>query len=128
VVDRQLEAGRTAARGPRTKARPLDGVHTRRDHAGHRRQDGTVALWDVKTQNPIGPPLPIEPDTYVAADLSPDGARLFAASLSRRAIRWDIAPNAWKQRACRVAGRELTQQEWADALPGRSYRAVCQPG
>jgi WD40 repeat protein len=91
-------------------------------------QDGAVALWDVATQNPIGPPLPIEPDSYIAADMSPDGSRLFAASLSRRAVRWDIAPEAWKRHACRVAGRELTHQEWSDALPDRPYRTVCQPG
>jgi len=46
-------------------------------------QDGAVALWDVETQNPIGPSLPIEPDSYLAADLSADGSRLFAASLTR---------------------------------------------
>jgi WD40 repeat protein len=90
-------------------------------------QDGAVALWDVKTQNPIGPPLNIEPDSFIAADLSPDGSRLYAASLTRRAVRWDIDPDVWKQHACRVAGRELTQQEWADALPGQPYRTVCQP-
>jgi WD40 repeat protein/DNA-binding SARP family transcriptional activator len=91
-------------------------------------QDGAVALWDVATQNPIGPSLPIEPDSYIAADLSPDGSRLFAVSLSRRAVRWDVAPEAWKRHACRVAGRELTRQEWADALPGQPYRTVCRPG
>jgi WD40 repeat protein len=90
-------------------------------------QDGAVALWDVDTQNPIGTSLPVEPDSYVAADLSRDGSRLFAASLTRRAVRWDVAPEAWKRHACRVAGRELTQQEWADALPGQPYRTVCQP-
>ena len=89
-------------------------------------QDGAVALWDVKTQNPIGPSLPVEPDSYMAADLSADGSRLFAASLTRRAVRWDVAPEAWKRHACGVAGRELTQQEWADALPGQPYRTVCQ--
>ena len=91
-------------------------------------QDGAVALWDVKTQNPIGPSLPVEPDSYLAADMSPDGSRLFAASSNRRAVRWDIAPKAWKRHACRVAGRELTRHEWTDALPDRPYRTVCQPG
>ena len=91
-------------------------------------QDGALALWDVKTQNPIGPSLPVEPDSYLAADLSPDGSRLFAASSSRRAARWDVAPEAWKRHACRVAGRELTRQEWTDALPAQPYRTVCRPG
>lgn len=91
-------------------------------------QDGAVALWDVKTQNPIGPSPRIEPDSSIAADLSADGSRLYAASLNRRAVRWAITPEAWKRHACRVAGRELTQQEWAGALPGQPYRKVCQPG
>jgi WD40 repeat protein/DNA-binding SARP family transcriptional activator len=91
-------------------------------------QDGALALWDVKTQNPIGPSLLVEPDSYIAADLSPEGSRLFAVSASRRAVRWDVGPEAWKQHACRVAGRELTRREWAEALPGRHYRTVCRPG
>ena len=90
--------------------------------------DGTVGLWDVTTQTPIGTPLTIEPETYAAADLSPDGSRLFAVSTGRRAVRWDVAPEAWKRHACRVAGRELTHREWRDALPGRPYRTVCAPG
>jgi WD40 repeat protein len=91
-------------------------------------QDGTVGLWDVTTQTPIGTPLTIEPETYAAADLSPDGSRLFAVSAGRRAVRWEVSPEAWKRHACRVAGRELTQREWRDALPGRPYRTVCTPG
>jgi len=89
-------------------------------------QDGAIALWDVKTQNPIGPPLTVEPDSYVAAELSPDGARLFAVG-ARRAVRWDVAPAAWKRHACAVAGRDLTPSEWQEALPGQPYRTVCRP-
>ena len=42
--------------------------------------DGTVLLWDVETQEPIGSPLAVEPDTFVSAALSPDGSHLFAVS------------------------------------------------
>ena len=90
--------------------------------------DGTVGLWDVTTQTPIGTPLTIEPETFGAADLSPDGSRLFAVSAGRRAVRWAVSPEAWKRHACRVAGRGLTQREWHDALPARPYRTVCAPG
>lgn len=90
--------------------------------------DGTVGLWDVATQTPIGRPLTIEPETFLAADLSPDGSRLFSVSTGRRAVRWDVSPDAWKRHACRVAGRELTQREWRDALPDRPYRSVCRAG
>jgi hypothetical protein len=40
-------------------------------------------------------------------------------------MRFSLSPDVWKRQACLVAGRELTRQEWADAVPGRPYRAVC---
>jgi WD40 repeat protein len=91
-------------------------------------QDGTVGLWDARTLSPIGSPLAIKAETYSAADLSPDGSRLFAVSTDRRAVSWDVAPEAWKRHACHVAGRELTLREWHEALPGRPYRSICRPG
>ena len=78
--------------------------------------------------DPIGSPVTVEAETYAAADLSPDGSRLFAVSTDRRAVRWDVAPEAWKRHACRVAGRGLTLREWREALPGRTYRSICPPG
>jgi WD40 repeat protein len=87
--------------------------------------DGTVLLWDVETQEPIGSQLVVEPDTFVAAALSPDDSYLFAVSTGLRGIRLAIDPDVWKRQACMIAGRELTPREWKDALPGRAYRAVC---
>ena len=91
-------------------------------------QDGTVALWDVASQAPIGSPLLVEADGYLAADLSDDGSYLFVATAKRRAMRWTVDPAAWKQQACRVAGRELTAQEWREALPRQPFRRVCGGG
>ena len=88
-------------------------------------QDGAVGLTDAATLAPIGTPLVIEPETYVAAALSPDGRHLFAVSGNRAAVRWNITPASWLRHACNVAGRELTRREWEDALPGRPYRAIC---
>jgi WD40 repeat protein/DNA-binding SARP family transcriptional activator len=87
--------------------------------------DGAVALWDVESQKPVGSPLTVEPDTFASVTLSPDGSRLFAVSTRGDGIRLATAPEAWKRHACLVAGRELTESEWNDALPGRSYRAIC---
>jgi WD40 repeat protein/class 3 adenylate cyclase len=86
--------------------------------------DGTAQLWDVATQEAIGSRLAVEPDTFVSAALTPDG-HLFAVSTKPRGVRLAIDPEAWKRHACLVAGRELTQREWRDALAGRRYRAVC---
>jgi WD40 repeat protein len=87
--------------------------------------DGSVLLWDVATQRAIGSPLQIEPDAYVAAAFSRDGSHLFVVPHTGRGVRWDVRPESWKRHACLVAGRELTEAEWRDALPGRPPRPVC---
>jgi len=87
--------------------------------------DGAVALWDVATRKPVGTPVTVEPDTRVTAAFSPTGSHLFAVSTGSRGLRLDTSPESWKRRACLVAGRDLTAQEWDDALPGQPYRAVC---
>ena len=90
--------------------------------------DGTIALWDVKTQRQPGSPLTVEPDSFLNTAFTPGGTRLFAASDGRRALRLDVSVDAWKRHACRVAGRELTAAEWKAALPERPCRSVCSSG
>jgi WD40 repeat protein len=91
--------------------------------------DGTVRLWDVATRRAVGSPLKVEEDNvFVATAFAPSGTHVFAASGERRAVRWNVSPAAWKRHACQVAGRELTRQEWKEALPGRPYRSVCSAG
>ena len=89
--------------------------------------DGTVRLHDVNTGNPIGTALTVEPDTYAAAALAPDGSRLFAVSDRHRGLRIDISPQSWKRHACLVASRDLTSREWQEALPRQPHRTVCRP-
>ena len=89
--------------------------------------DGTVRLHDVNTGNPIGTALTVEPDTFAAAVLAPDGSRLFAVSDRHRGLRLDISPQTWKRHACLVASRDLTSREWQDALPGQPHRTICRP-
>jgi hypothetical protein len=84
-----------------------------------------VQLWDVATRKPIGSPVLVERDSYVAAAISRDGTFLYALPATTSGIRLSLSPQTWKQQACVIAGRELTAREWADALPGRSYRRVC---
>lgn len=38
---------------------------------------------------------------------------------------YDLAVSDWIARACRIAGRELTQAEWQQFLPGYPYQEVC---
>jgi hypothetical protein len=39
---------------------------------------------------------------------------------------WDVDPPVWRRRACAIAGRNLTREEWKLYLPeGTVYRATC---
>jgi hypothetical protein len=85
-------------------------------------------MWETATQKPIGSPLLVDRNRYVATATAPDGSHLLAVSLDGRGVRFDLSPEAWKRHACAVAGRELTPGEWGDALPDRPYQAVCTGG
>ncbi len=100
--------------------------------------DHSVALLDVASQKPIGPPLGKSwgEDAGVTARFTPDGARLFvlsdpgegSASNLWRATRWEVDPELWLQRACAVAGGGLTPEQWEEVVPEQDYRSVCPSG
>ena len=87
--------------------------------------DGTVRLWDLRTQQALGAALPGLPNRYLLPQFTPDGAHLFALTDTARAYRWDVRPASWARHACAVAGRRLTRSEWRDALPERDYNPAC---
>jgi WD40 repeat protein len=89
-------------------------------------EDGRVLLHDVETQRRIGSPLPVWND-FVAAVFGEDGKHLFAVSSGNPAVRLEASVDAWERHACVVAGRDLTADEWEDALPDRPYQPVCEP-
>ena len=87
--------------------------------------DGTAQLWDVTSRKAIGPPVTVEQGAYLAAEFNPAGTHLFVTSEFQRGVRLDVQVEAWKRRACDVAGRPITRREWEAALPDREYRPVC---
>ena len=90
--------------------------------------EGTVVLWDVASQQPIGSPLPGLPDAGTTARFTTDGDHLFALSATGRAIRWEVDPDTWVQRACAVADGDLTPKQWGDVVPEQDYVSVCPSG
>ena len=38
---------------------------------------------------------------------------------------FDIDPQLWARRACALANRTLTREEWEKFLPGRAYEPAC---
>ena len=58
-------------------------------------------------------------------DFSPDGRELLMTAADGRGAIWDVDPMSWAQRACRLANRTLTPEEWEEFLPGRPYEPAC---
>ena len=79
-----------------------------------------ASLWDVATGSQYGPTLTAG-SRRTTLDLSPDGRRLLTTASNGEGAVWDIDPESWKQRACEIANRTLTREEWEEFLPGRPY-------
>ena len=58
-----------------------------------------------------------------AVTFEPNGRLLITEA--GKSIEWPDGLPALRRFACRLAGRDLNREEWADVLPTRSYRPVC---
>ena len=90
------------------------------------RIEGQVILWDVATGRQIGSPL--TPDggyTVRALDFDAEGRRLVSGSDLGVVVVWDVDVGSWRERACRVANRNLTSQEWIQFFGDEPYRETC---
>jgi WD40 repeat protein/DNA-binding SARP family transcriptional activator/KaiC/GvpD/RAD55 family RecA-like ATPase len=84
--------------------------------------DGKLLLFDATTGEEIGTPLTT---TAAAAAFAPDGNSLLIMDGATGVRRWDVDPRSWVRRACSIAGRDLTSDEWQRYLPGRPHLTVC---
>jgi WD40 repeat protein len=84
-----------------------------------------ASLWDLATGAQIGPRLTAG-GRGAMVDFSPDGRTLLMTHGNGEGAVWDVDPESWKQRACVLANRTLTRDEWEEFLPGRPYEPACR--
>lgn len=81
----------------------------------------SAQLYNLRTGQPIGERFPSTRDPVLRAD----GLEL-ATSTANGVLLWDLDPNHWERAACKLAGRNLTHDEWITYFPNAgSYRATC---
>jgi WD40 repeat protein len=88
--------------------------------------DQTVILWDVVARKSLGNPLAGHNNRVSAIAFSPDGKKLASASWDGTVILWDVAVGSWRDRACSIANRNLTCEEWRNLFADQPYRKVCE--
>jgi len=82
-------------------------------------------LWDTKTLQQLGAAFPGSPGQWGNAQFTRDGSKLVTLYKDGHGTVWPGTLDAWKAHACRVAGRNLTKEEWSRYVTGRSYARTC---
>ena len=84
-----------------------------------------IGLWDGHTGEYEGS-LPL-PALATGASLRylPDSSGLLIAARDGRTWTADTRTDTWGERACAIAGRNLTAAEWERFFPSRPYRVTC---
>jgi WD40 repeat protein len=95
--------------------------------AGVSRVTSRVDLWDVATRQQVGEPITVTGDAGSVEVDRPGGSRMVSSTSAPTGndMVWDFDPAHWASIACRIAGRNLTQSEWKQYLPGRPYQPTC---
>jgi WD40 repeat protein len=87
--------------------------------------DGTARIW--KLRNPTISPVVLRGsgNEVLMADFSPDSRRLATGTSDHTVRLWRVELGDLYSLACRTAGRNLSNQEWAQYLGGKPYRETC---
>ena len=86
--------------------------------------DGDLLLWDTSSWQPIGRPINDE-NGWGYLSFDPDGVTLRAVYQNGEVFSFTLDPSAWIQRACTIANRDLTSEEFAIVRPGVQLRPTC---
>ncbi len=75
----------------------------------------------MATHQLVGPALPLDP--FTGPVFSRDSRTLGTSTPAGGAL-LSVDPVVWRHEACRLAGRNLTDDEWARYLPARAPAAA----
>jgi len=85
-----------------------------------------IMLWDVT--NPEASPVRLRtPEPVVAVTFGPEGWKALAVTVKGGVTIWDLDVQKLVELGCRLAGRPLSREEWAQFRPGQPYSPRCFP-
>jgi hypothetical protein len=85
---------------------------------------GRLRIWDLERREPALPDFAAPAGQVL---LTPDAGQLVWAVDGSGPRIWEASLEGWLARACRLANRDLTEEEWKTFLPFAPYRRTCHP-
>jgi DNA-binding SARP family transcriptional activator/WD40 repeat protein len=89
-------------------------------------QDGSVKLWFMSTLQQEGPSLRTDTGTAATVAFAAHGHGVLAVQDTGLAVAWPTSLSDWERRACQVAGRNFTREEWVRLVAQPRYAPVCR--
>jgi WD40 repeat protein len=89
-------------------------------------QEGSVKLWFTPTLQQEGPALHTDAGTATAVAFAARGRGLIDVEDTGRGFSWPTSLADWEARACQVAGRNFTREEWVRLVAQPHYAPVCR--
>jgi len=82
--------------------------------------DDTASVYDMQARVRLGDPIPIHlANAGRNIDVRGDGQEIAITTSSGEksgVVLWDLNPADWETAACKIAGRNLTKQEWTEYI------------
>ena len=85
---------------------------------------GTLGLWDASTTT-MQDTVTVPGDTIAAGQFRPGTTDVTVLDGSGRVLTWDTRPEHAIEFACRIAGRDLTADEWRTYIGTGPHFHVC---
>lgn len=87
--------------------------------------DQRVWLYDLDAGIRLGDPVSSSAPDNDAAQLGPDGKAMLT-NVEEGVLLWNLEPSSHAEAACRLAGRELTAEEWTTYFGDEAQRRTCE--
>jgi WD40 repeat protein len=87
--------------------------------------DSAIHLWDLSEARLHETALQGHENTILSLTFTADSKSLISGGTDGQIIWWDLDEASWSYRACQMANRKLTKQEWSDYVGQGARESVC---
>lgn len=132
IIVREVASGNIVKKIPQKAPQTITKLFFAQNNRWLITTDGNlIYLWDIESGESIGELSTGGNIRNIA--FSPDGVTMAVMGCFEPTDRcthgeatfWNLDPESWKQKACDIVGRNLTQSEWNEYIPDKNYEVTC---